>query len=194
LQNQTDGLEFRAFHRTSSQAPQEAHVNALVIVLRILHIGSGVFWVGASSVTGIFLSPTLAGTGDAGQKVLAHLITKAKFSIATTVAAIITVLAGGTLYWIDSQGLTSKWTLSGPGLGFALGGVAALVGVVFGMLVGMNTSALGRLAAEINGKPTPEQTSRIQAARKTLSYAGPISTVALVLALLLMATARYWVF
>jgi NhaP-type Na+/H+ or K+/H+ antiporter len=62
------------------------------------------------------------------------------------------------------------------------------------MMVGKNTSTLGRLAGQINGKPTPEQMSVIQAARKTLSFAGPIGTVALVLALLLMATARYWVF
>jgi uncharacterized membrane protein len=100
-------------------------MNVLVIVLRILHISGGVFWVGASLVTGIFISPAVAVTGDAGLKVLAHLIIKARFSTAITVAAVVTVLAGGTPYWIDSQGLTSKWTLSGPGLGFALGGVAA---------------------------------------------------------------------
>lgn len=169
-------------------------MNVLVIVLRILHIGSGVFWVGASLVTGVYISPALTVTGDAGQKVLAYLITKARFSTAITVAAVLTVLAGGTLYWIDSQGLTSKWTFSGPGLGFALGGIAALAGVVFGMIVGKHTTAFGRLAGQIDGRPTPEQLSAIQSARKALSYAGPISTVALVLALLLMATARYWVF
>lgn len=169
-------------------------MNLLVILLRILHILSGMFWVGGSLVTGFFLSPALAATGEPGQKVLAFLITKARLHTAIAATAITTVLVGGTLYWIDSQGLTSKWTTSGPGYGFGLGALFALVGVVFGLMVGQNLARLGQLAAQLNGKPTPDQMAVIAAARKTLAYAGPISSVALVLALLCMATARYWLF
>jgi hypothetical protein len=50
------------------------------------------------------------------------------------------------------------------------------------------------LAGEIQGKPTSEQMSKIQAAQRQLKYAAPISTLALILALICMATARYWVF
>jgi len=169
-------------------------MNYTVLVLRLIHILSGVFWVGGSIMLGLFISPTVAATADAGQKFMAHLVTKARITMRITLAAILTVLAGGALYWIDSDGLTSAWQHSGPGIGFGIGGLLALVGIVFGMMVGKNVSALGTLASQMQGKPTDEQMKTIQAAQKQLGYAGPISTIALILALVCMATARYWLF
>jgi uncharacterized membrane protein len=152
------------------------------------------FWVGGSIILGFFISPTVAATADAGQRFMAHLIVKTRLTAAITGSAILTVLAGGSLYWIDSQGLTSLWHKSGPGLGFGIGGLFALVGLVFGIMVGRNITILGTLASQIKGKPTDEQMGQIQAAQKQLAYAGPISTIALILALACMATARYWLF
>jgi uncharacterized membrane protein len=169
-------------------------VNTLVMVLRLLHILSGVFWAGSAILFGFVISPAISATAEAGQKVLAHLVTKARISATIAYSAILTVLAGGGLYWIDSQGFTSPWQRSGPGVGFGIGGLAALVALVFGLLVGKNTNILGRVAAEIHGKPSPEQLTRIRAAAKQLGYAGPISSTAVLIALVCMATARYWAF
>jgi uncharacterized membrane protein len=169
-------------------------MNILVLVLRIVHIVSGVFWVGSSLFTGIFLGPAVSATAEAGQRVLAQLVTKARFATIVSASAGLTVIAGGWLYWIDSQGLTSGWTQSGPGTGFGIGALFALVGLVFGGMVGRDTSTLGKIATEISGKPTPEQLGKIVAARKQLAYAGPTSTITLLIALICMATARYWVF
>jgi uncharacterized membrane protein len=169
-------------------------MNYLVLVLRAVHILAGVFWVGSSLVFALFVGPAVAATADSGQKVMAHLVTRAAISMRITIAAILTVLAGAWLYWIDSGGLTSAWQRSGPGLGFGIGGLLATIGLVFGIMVGRNNHILGSLAAEIQGKPTPEQLGRIQAAQGQLKVVGPISNIALILALLCMATARYWVF
>jgi len=169
-------------------------MNYLVIVLRLVHILSGVFWIGSSLFMAFFLSPAVASTADSGQKVMAHLVTKARITARITAAAGLTVLAGLWLYWIDSGGGTSAWTSSAPGRGFGIGGLFGIIGLIFGGLVGVNTSKLGKLASEIQGKPTPEQLNRIQAARKQLAIVGPISTVAQIIAVLCMATARYWVF
>lgn len=166
----------------------------LKLVLRLIHILAGVFWVGSSMLFGFFIGPTVAATAEAGQKFMAHMVTKAKISARITAAAILTVLAGGWLYWIDSGGLTTGWKSSGPGWGFGIGGVLALIGLIFGLMVGKSNHTLGSLAAQIQGKPTSEQMTQIQAAQKQLAYAGPISTIALILALACMATARYWVF
>jgi uncharacterized membrane protein len=170
----------------------EAIVNSVIVLLRIIHIVGGVFWVGSSILTAVFLTPAMAATGENGQKFMAHLITKSRLTASITGAAILTVLAGGVLYWIDSQGLTSRWIHSGPGLGFGLGALLALIGLVFGLIVGRNSTVLGTVASQVEGKPTAEQMARITSARQKLAYAGPISTVTLVLALLCMATARYW--
>ncbi|MCL4527939.1 MAG: hypothetical protein M1282_00815 [Chloroflexi bacterium] len=78
--------------------------------------------------------------------------------------------------------------------GFGIGGVLGLIGLIFGIHVGKNVGTLGNMAAQIQGKPTPEQMNKIQAAQKQLAIVGPISTTALILALACMATARYWQF
>jgi uncharacterized membrane protein len=172
----------------------EVHMNYLVFVLRLIHILAGVFWVGSSMVFVFFLTPAVAATGEAGQKLMVHLINKARLSTRIAISAVLTVLAGGWLYLIDSQGLTSAWRSSGPGIGFGIGGLFALIGLVFGLMVGINSNRLGKLSAEIQGKPTEAQLAGIQAAQKQLKYAGPISSAALIIALICMATARYWVF
>jgi uncharacterized membrane protein len=168
-------------------------VNILVVVLRIIHIVAGVFWVGSSLFTGIFLGPAVSATAEAGQRVLAQLTTKARITAAISASAGLTALAGGWLYWLDSAGLTSEWMHKGPGVGFGIGALFAVVGLVFGSMVGRDMGALGKLATEISGKPTPEQLGKIGAVRRQLAYAGPTTTVTLLIALICMATARYWV-
>jgi uncharacterized membrane protein len=170
----------------------ESFMDYLVIVLRLIHIVSGVFWVGSSIVLGVFISPTVAATADAGQKFMAHLVTQTKITMRITIAALLTVLAGGWLYWIDSGGFTSGWTNTTTGWGFSIGGILGIIGLVFGILVGKNTGMLGTIASKVQGRPTSEQMSQIQAAQRQLAVVGPISTIALILALVCMATARYW--
>jgi uncharacterized membrane protein len=164
----------------------------LVLTLRLVHILSGVFWVGSSVFLGFFVTPTVAAISEAGQKFMAHLVTRARITGAITISAILTVLAGSWLYWIDSNGFTSKWTSAGPGWGFGIGGLLGFIGLAFGFLVGKNVGILGNLAAQIQGPPNPEQLGKIQAAQKQLKVVAPISTFALILALICMATARYW--
>jgi len=168
-------------------------MNYTVLALRLIHILSGVFWVGSSVMLGFFISPGIAATAEAGQKFMAHIVTKGRITLSITVSAILTVLAGGALYWIDSNGLTSAWQRSGAGIGFGIGGLLALVGLVFGILVGKNVSTLGTLASKIQGRPTDEQMKTIMAAQKQLATVAPISTIALILALVCMAIARYLV-
>jgi uncharacterized membrane protein len=167
-------------------------MNYLMIGLRLVHILSGVFWVGGGFMSAFFLTPAVAATGEAGQKMMGHMITKGKMSVRITVAASLTVLAGAVLYWIDSNGLVSPWTRSAPGLGFGLGAIFALIGFGSGMMVGTNAAKLGKIAAAAQGKPSPDQVAVMQAAQKQMSLASKISTAALIVALVCMATARYW--
>jgi uncharacterized membrane protein len=169
-------------------------MNYLVIALRLIHILSGVFWIGGSLILTFFISPAVAATAEAGQKFMTHLVMQGKITLRITIAAVLTVLAGGWLYWIDSIGLTSSWTGSATGWGFGIGAVFAIIGLIFGLLVGKNVGLLGSMASKVQGKPTPEQMAQIQAAQKQLKVVAPISTAALILALICMATARYWRF
>lgn len=167
-------------------------MNILIIVLRLIHIVSGVFWVGGAMVSAIFLAPAVAATGEAGQKMMGYMITKGRMSARITAAAIMTVLAGAILYWIDSRGLTSPWTSSGPGWGFGIGALFALAGLGTGLQVGVNVKKMGEIAAAAQGKPSPAQMAEMQAAQQRMSLFSKVSTAALVVAVICMATARYW--
>ncbi|HEX8991658.1 MAG TPA: hypothetical protein VF784_08250 [Anaerolineales bacterium] len=167
-------------------------MNILVIVLRLVHILSGVFWLGSAMVSAFFLGPAVAATGEAGQKMMGHMITKGRMSVRITGAAILTVLAGAGLYWIDSHGLTSAWTSSGPGWGFGIGALFALAGLGLGLQVGVNATKLGKIAVAAQGKPSPDDLAQMQAAQRRMEFFSKTSTALLILALVCMATARYW--
>jgi uncharacterized membrane protein len=167
-------------------------MNVLLIVLRLIHILSGVFWVGGALVNAFFLGPAVAATGEAGQKIMGHLIMKGRMSIRLTVAAVLTVLAGAILYWIDSGGLTSAWKSSATGWGFSIGALFGIAGLVSGAITGMNLAKLGRIAAAAQGKPSPDQIAEMQSAQRAMKLATNVTTVVLIIALACMATARYW--
>ena len=163
----------------------------LIWLLRLVHIGAGVFWVGGALTMNFFIAPTLRATGDAGKQFAGHLIGKTRFSDMMMYSGISSIVAGFILYGIDSNWFSSAWQSSGPGIGFALGAVFALVGMVAGIMNGNNNKAMGRLGAQIQGKPTPEQAAKLAAIQKQQGWVVPVNTYSLLLALLFMAVARY---
>jgi hypothetical protein len=167
-------------------------MNILILLLRLVHIVAGVFWVGGSVLTTFFIDPAAAANGDAGQQFYGRLVRQARLSQRFAAAAGLTVLAGAWLYWIDSAGLTSDWMRSGPGLGFGLGAVLALIGFAFGFRVGALTRRIGSLTSTIKGTPTQGQILELDAAQRQMHRLRLIQDPLLILALACMATARYW--
>lgn len=169
-------------------------MNILIIFLRIIHIVAGVFWVGGAMFGTFFLGPAVSATGESGRAFMDFLVSKARMSTRMSGASGMTVLAGAILYWIDSHGLTSPWTTSGPGLGFGIGAILALVGMGLGAMVGTNAKRIGLLAAGAQGKPSEAQLAELRAAQSAMGRASLWSTIALIVSLVCMATARYWLF
>ena len=165
----------------------------LIWLLRIIHIVAGVFWVGGTLIMTFFIGPTLGAIGEPGQKFIGHLMNNLKFSSRMSAAAGSTLLAGFFLYWIDSQGFTSAWMSSGAGRGFGIGAAFALIGFVFGIMIGRTTKAMAQMGAQIQGKPSQEQMAQMQDLRKQQGTFSMIATITLVLALIFMAIARYFV-
>ena len=169
-------------------------MNYLVIALRIIHIVAGITWVGGTLIMTFFIGPTIGATAEAGQKFIGHLMNNLKFSNRMSAAAGLTILAGFILYWIDSNGFTSAWMSSGAGRGFGIGAGFALLGFVFGLLIGRTTNAMAQLGAQFRGKPSTEQMSQMQSIRKQQATYSNISATALILAVIFMAIARYLIF
>jgi uncharacterized membrane protein len=162
----------------------------LIWLLRIIHIVGGIIWVGGTLTMTFFIGPTIAATADAGQKFVGHLMNNLKFSKRMTAAAGSTVLAGFLLFGLDARA-GAAWLRSGMGIGLSIGAVFAIIGLIFGILIGRTTNAMAQLGTQFQGKPTNEQMTQMQAIRKQQATYSNISTIALILAVIFMATARY---
>ncbi len=165
----------------------------LHIVLRIVHIGAGVFWVGGVLMTVVFIAPTVGALGDAGPKFMAHLVKNLKFTTRMSIAAGLTALAGAWLYWIDSGGFQSAWMMSSVGTGFGIGSFFGAVGFVFGILIGRTTNALMKLGEQMQGKPSPEQLTRFQTLQKKQAFYSRTTAISLIISVVFMAMARFFV-
>jgi len=170
----------------------------LLIVLRLIHVVAGILWGGAAVYYLFFVKPSVVAIGAVGPQFMKNLVERRKMPIFMVSASLLTVLAGGILYWYSSNGINTAWILSGPGIGFTIGSAAALVAFLIGTFgVGPISGQLGGLGGQIaaSGKgPTPEQAAQIHALEERLDFVERIDFIMLVIAMLTMATARYWTF
>jgi uncharacterized membrane protein len=169
-------------------------MNILIVVLRLFHIVAAVIWGGGALIMEFFIGRTILATGESGQKFAQHLMNKIRMHKFMTMAAVSTVLAGAILYWFDSDGFSSAWMRSGTGIGFGIGAAFGLIAFVFGAIFGSSNAKLAEVGTQIQGKPTNEQLSQIQAFQKRIQTVSPIHIFCMILAMIFMATARYLVF
>lgn len=169
-------------------------MNIYLLVLRLVHIITGIIWGGGALIMEFFIGRTIVATGESGQKFAQYLMTSLRMHRFMTVMAASTVLAGALLYWHDSNGFTSAWMMSGAGIGFGIGAFFGLIAFVFGAIFGGTNAKLAQVGAQIQGKPTNEQLAQIQTLQKRIKTVSPIHTYSMLLAMLFMATARYFVF
>ena len=170
-------------------------MNIYVIVLRILHIFAGMFWVGAAWMITFFIEPVSSALGPDAQKFMQRLMGQGRLSIYISVAALVNVLTGALLYWKDSAGLSMAWMGTPVGTGFTVGAILGIVALIVGSAVtGPASARLAKLGSEIQagGKPpTPDQLGAIQKVQARLKVSGRWSALLTGLALLAMSIARY---
>ncbi len=162
----------------------------LIWLLRIIHIVAGVFWVGGALFMTFFVAPTVGALGEPGQKFVGHLMNNLKFSNRMAIASGLTILAGAILYGLDARA-GEAWLQSSFAIGLGIGAAFAVIGFVFGILVGRTTTAMAQLGAQVQGKPTAEQMTRIQGMQSQLRTYSIVNVASLLLATIFMAIARY---
>jgi hypothetical protein len=171
-------------------------VDPVIVILRVLHIGAGVLWVGAAWTLFLFVSPTLAALGmEAERTFMQHVTRQRRLDRIVFGATIVTVGAGALLYWIDWQRLGATWFQTGFGIGITIGAAAAIAAFLLGPIAILPTvNKLNALGAQIDGggaPPTPDQQAALQALTTRLRKVFTIDFALLVVAVALMATARY---
>jgi len=169
-------------------------MNYYLLVLRILHIGAGAFWVGSTLSLAFFIKPALKETGGLGQQFFDYLVTKKRFGTDAAGAGGMAGLAGILLYWRDSQGFTSAWMHSGAGIGFTIGAVLGLIAFIFGVLTDQKIKAMVGLREQLESAASDELISQLQLMEKQQTTYLYISAVTLSLAVWIMASARYFFF
>ena len=166
-------------------------MNTLILTLRVIHILAGVVWVGGTLIMTVFIAPAAGSTAEAGQKFLNHIMNNMKFGQRMAVAAVLSILAGAILFWIDSSGFTSSWMSSSAGRNFGIGAGFAIVGFVFGVLVGNAGRGLAKLGVQSQSNPSAEQATQMQALSKQLRIFSISASTSLMISVFFMSIARF---
>jgi uncharacterized membrane protein len=169
-----------------------------MLILRFVHIISGVCWAGGGFMIFLFVEPTAKALAPTGMQFVQHMVKKGRVSNFMVVSSILTVLSGALLIWLSSGGQWLSYMETGPGLGFTLGSIAGVVVFFVGMF-GVNPRAvkLAKIGEEIQaagGPPTSSQGAELHRLDKEMAALGLADFVLVALSLGLMASARFWVF
>lgn len=167
-----------------------------VLVLRLVHIGAGVFWVGAVFTFFLFVQPAAVAVGPDATKFTYQLLHDRRLPVAILAAAAATVVAGIWLLVVTSNGLDPALLFGASRLGYTVGGVVAIVTFAIGALyVYPRTVAvertLGLLLAE-GRPPTPDEQQTLARTARESRLAGWLVLIGLAVAVVAMATARLW--
>jgi hypothetical protein len=169
-------------------------MNIVLVLLRLIHIFSGVFWAGSAFVLARFVEPAVAASQPESNKFMQKFMSSG-YEVAQGIAGPLTVLAGLALYWNDSGGLQASWIATPAGLGFTIGAIGGLVAAYIGFFISRPTAkkmdALGKEMQGAGKPPAPEQMSQMQALQETLTGASIWAAIALAVTVAAMATARY---
>ncbi len=166
----------------------------MLLAFRIFHILAGVLWVGAVIFVAMFLMPSLRAAGPAGGPVMSQL-TQRKMPIYMMAMAIITILSGTGLIWINSAGYPGSWMQTSMGRTYGWGGLLAILAAIVGMAMSSpavrKMGAIAQGIAKRGGPPTPEESAEMQRLQGRMALSIKIVSVLVLLATTAMAVARY---
>jgi len=155
-------------------------MNWLMIVLRLVHIGSGAMWVGMMAFMTFYLTPALAEVGPDAGKVM-QALQRQKIMIVMPVIALLTIISGIWLMMRLYAG-PSDFAASRMGMALNVGALSAIVAFLIGVIF------MRPLMEKAMATTDPAEAQKLRARGATLSrWVARL----LMLALGAMAVARY---
>ena len=165
-----------------------------LLVLRLVHILGGIFWVGSAMFMTLFLLPAIAKAGPSTGAVLGALRARG-FLAVLPVVALLTMASGVRLLWIVSGGFAAAYFHSATGHTYAAAGAAAIVSFLISLLVArptaIRTGELGASLASAAPDQRPAVTLEMERLRRRAAVANGIVLTLLLLAAAGMAVGRY---
>jgi hypothetical protein len=165
----------------------------LTIILRLIHILGGIFWVGAMIMLAGFLIPTVRATGREGGRFMQSLMQQQRLQFYLGLAAGLTVLSGITMYVRMTTATHGAWAGSGPGIAYGVGAAAAILGAAIGGglsgSAGRKMVALGQAVG--SGPPSTEQQAELARLQRRMGLGARLAASLLAIAAGAMAVGRY---
>lgn len=166
-----------------------------MLVLRIIHIGLGVFWAGTLIFLAFYLAPAVVRAGPGGGRVMQELH-RARLMQVMPAMALLTILSGAWMMWVVSGGFGPTFFRTGYGVSLTIGAVASLVAFVLGVAVMRPAQAkMGELGERMAAVASEEERARVAAEtgvlRDRIGRTSHAIAWLLIIAVVTMAAARY---
>ena len=166
-------------------------MNVEFVVLRLLHIVFGAFWVGSAVFLAAVLEPRLRALGPAIQRPVMRELGRVMGPV-IGISGLITISAGITLALRLRWDTLDKWFSTGWGWAILIGFIASMLA----MAAGGATDATGRRMGQISsdpeqGPPSPEQIAEMQRLGARLTTLVRAAAVLVLIAVGSMASARF---
>ena len=169
--------------------------NALMVFLRLIHIIGGIFWVGTVFIIAWFLLPANRTTGQAGMVMMQELMMKRKLSIYLTIAMLLTILTGLTMYGRMIMITHGEWASTAMAKVIGFGALCGIVGGGIGASIskasGMKMAEIGKAIQDSGQPPTEAQRAQMAAIQDKMEKVMSFVVILLILAVAAMASARY---
>jgi hypothetical protein len=166
----------------------------MILILRLVHIVFGVFWVGSVLFATVMLMPSIRAAGPSGMATMGELVRR-RMSLIMMGAAILTIGAGIWLMIILSGGAPGVWMRSGTGRAIGMGGGLAILALILGMAINAPTArrmgVIGAAVAKRGGPPTPGEAAELERLESRMGIASVLIALMLLAATGAMAVARY---
>jgi uncharacterized membrane protein len=167
------------------------------LVFRFIHIIAGALWFGSAFLFALFIGPAAAKVGPASVPVM-HVAVKERKVPQVITGLAITAVAAGWIMWLyhaNQLGLSTWWQFTEAKV-LLLGGLLATVAMFEGQHgIGRNVEKLvdlGDTVAASGAPPSADQMAETQRLGAAIEKASKIDLLLLFLAVVCMATARYW--
>ncbi len=169
-------------------------VNLFFLILRVIHILGGVFWVGAAFLLAGFIGPAVQATAPEGGKVMQHLLARTRYNQAMAWASSLTVLTGLLLLERVSGGFQGPWMASGTGMVLTVSGALGVVAYLHSLFtIARSNARMAQIARAVQataGPPTEAQWDELGALQAKAARNGRITALMLLLVVIGMAAAR----
>ena len=170
--------------------------SAYMVVFRIVHIVSGVIWVGSVFLFVVYLQPASAAIAPAGAPLMSELLGKRRLVDGQSSRPHRSRCSAGSYLLARLARLSELRRLGDVDVRRRhVGALCAIAAMGFGVFVTRpnvgRLLALGRQVAESGAPPTPEVGAEMGAIQQRLKRAARVSLGLLIVAVVAMSSARY---